>query len=70
MVGKVNKMHLQVDGRTRFLVMYTPQQITGFERALEKARTERDRYQKKIDQCNETISGFEALLKECKREIK
>ena len=63
-------MHLIRDGRTRFLVMYTPQQITGFERALEKARTERDRYNQKLEQIEETISGFEQLLKECKREIK
>lgn len=58
------------DPQTRFLDMYTPQQIAGFERALEKSRLERDRYQKKVDGLSETIKGFENLLREVKKDAK
>lgn len=50
--------------------MYTPQQIAGFERALEKARMEHDRYQNKVAALGETIKGFENLLREVKKDAK
>lgn len=68
MVGKVNDFNY--DPHTRFLMLYTPQQIAGFERALEKARNDRDRYRLKIKNLDETVTGFENLLKEVKKDAK
>lgn len=67
---RVYHMKLNLDNHTRFLNMYTPQQIEGFERALEKCEVSKHRYTKKLEELQVQIDGFKKLLREVKKDAK